>query len=63
MWDTEQAARKFAAVLERHLPARPGRQAVVRRDTVGTLPAVLLVHAPAGWPGLTRAPRVVVVAP
>jgi hypothetical protein len=60
VWDDEQAARKFAAVLEREWPerARPGRSHVIRRSSVGSVPAVVLVDAPDGWPGLARIPAV-----
>jgi len=62
VWDDEQAARKFAAVLEREWPTRgrEGREHVIRRDTVGGMPAVLLVDAPGGWMGLERPPQVMV---
>lgn len=59
VWETPQAAEKFAAMLERSW-GRDGRRWAVRRDTVAGLPAAVLVDAPATWPGWETVPGVVV---
>jgi hypothetical protein len=62
VWDTPQASRRFATVLEREWPRRAERRREHRvvREQLGARPAVLFVNAPAGWSGLDRPPRVTV---
>jgi hypothetical protein len=57
VWETTQAATKFAAMLERSW-GRDGRRWAVRRESVESLPAVVLLDAPAGWPGWETPPTV-----
>ncbi|MDH4351315.1 MAG: hypothetical protein OEW56_09230, partial [Gemmatimonadota bacterium] len=57
VWETAQAAEKFAAMLERTW-GRDGRRWAVRRETVAGLPAVVLLDAPAAWPGWEAQPGV-----
>jgi hypothetical protein len=57
VWETEQAAYKFAAMLERTW-GREGRRWAVRRELAVGLPGVVLVDAPAAWPGWETVPGV-----
>lgn len=64
VWDSEQAAEKFARMLERSWPerrARPGRRSAVERVSVDGIPGVRLVDAPEGWAGWAAIPQVRVV--
>ena len=60
VWDSPQASRRFATVLDREWAKRvkPGREYRVERETVDELPAVVFIDAPAGWAGLTTPPIV-----
>lgn len=60
VWETGQAAEKFAAMLERTW-GRDGRRWAVRRETVAGLPAVVLLDAPPAWPGWETLPGVTIV--
>jgi hypothetical protein len=57
VWETPQAATKFAAMLERSW-GRDGRRWAVARESVEGLPGVVLVDAPATWPGWETRPTV-----
>lgn len=59
VWDSEAAAAKFAAMLERHWSkrAQEARRWRVDRQAVGELPGVRLVDAPATWPGWSQLPE------
>jgi hypothetical protein len=59
VWETGQAAEKFAAMLERSW-GRDGRRWAVRRETVAGLPAAVLVDAPETWPGWETVPGVII---
>ena len=59
VWETPQAAEKFAAMLERSW-GRDGRRWAVRRETVAGLPAAVLVDAPPAWPGWEAVPGVII---
>lgn len=59
VWETPQAAEKFAAMLERTWGS-DGRRWAVRRETVAGLPAVVLVDAPPTWPGWETLPGVTI---
>ncbi|HEX9632851.1 MAG TPA: hypothetical protein VGA02_10335 [Gemmatimonadales bacterium] len=59
VWETPQAAEKFAAMLERSW-GRDGRRWAVRRDTVAGLPAAVLADAPPAWPGWEALPGVII---
>jgi hypothetical protein len=61
VWDTPQASRRFATVLEREWRGRDGgtpREYRIERSAVGDYPAVLLLDAPRGWLGRIAPPRV-----
>jgi hypothetical protein len=60
VWETPQAAAKFAAMLERSW-GRDGRRWAVARESVQGLPATVLIDAPETWPGWERVPAVEVV--
>ena len=60
VWETPQAAEKFAAMLERSWES-DGRRWAVRREPVAGLPGVVLVDAPATWPGWETLPGVMVL--
>jgi hypothetical protein len=60
VWETPQSAAKFAAMLERSW-GRDGRRWAVRQESVEGLPAVVLMDAPATWPGWERVPGVEIV--
>ncbi|MDP2483976.1 MAG: hypothetical protein Q8W45_11950 [Candidatus Palauibacterales bacterium] len=57
VWGSPQMASKFAAMLERSW-GRDGRRWAVRQESVGSLPAVVLVDGPATWAGWDRLPGV-----
>jgi hypothetical protein len=59
VWETPQAAEKFAAMLERSWDGN-GRRWAVRRETVSGLPATVLVEAPPTWPGWETVPVVAI---
>jgi len=59
VWETPQAAEKFAAMLERSW-GRDGRRWAVRRDVVAGLPAAVLADAPPEWPGWEALPGVII---
>jgi hypothetical protein len=59
VWETAQAAAKFAAMLERTWGGN-GRRWAVRRETVAGLPAAVLVDAPPTWPGWETLPAVAI---
>ncbi len=60
VWDTEQAGRRFAQLLERDWSRRqrPGRRVLVVGGTIGPHPAVQLVDAPLSWAGWGKVPVV-----
>ena len=63
VWDSVQAAEKFARMVERSWPEKrvqPGRRWTLRRTTVEGVPAVVLVDAPVGWSGWETVPAVAV---
>jgi hypothetical protein len=59
VWDSPEAARRFAGTLERHWRARagPDRRWIVDRQDVGGMAGVRLVDAAEGWAGWERLPR------
>ena len=62
VWDSEKAARRFGALLERHWAKqpRPGRKYLIEQQAVGAHPGVRLIDAPSAWAGWTNQPSVVV---
>lgn len=60
VWDTEQAGRRFAELLQREWSKREraGRRWEVRTGAVGSRPATQLVDAPADWKGWKKVPEV-----
>jgi hypothetical protein len=60
VWETPQAAEKFAAMLERSW-GRDARRWAVRREQVSGLAAAVLVDAPPAWPGWETLPGVTIV--
>ncbi|UCF41339.1 MAG: hypothetical protein JSW43_03130 [Gemmatimonadota bacterium] len=65
VWDTGQAADRFASVLERGWATRtrPGRRHVVDRHALGGHAAVRLIDAPSAWQGWDDPPAVRVESP
>lgn len=61
VWESPQAAEKFAAMLERTW-GRDGRRWAVQRERVGGLPAVVLADAPPAWAGWETMPAVTMIA-
>lgn len=62
VWESDRAARRFAALLEREWPKRAarGRRYRVMLEAVDGLPGVSLVDAPDSWEGWRAVPRVAV---
>ena len=60
VWDTENAAHRFATLLTREWPkrARPSRKYTIEQLPVGSHPGVRLVDAPPGWKGWAALPGV-----
>ena len=60
VWDSPQASRRFATVLDREWVSltRPGRRRSVSRTELGERPAVLVLDAPESWGGWNSPPRV-----
>jgi hypothetical protein len=61
VWDTPQASRRFATVLEREWRGREGssqREFRVEQTVLGDYPAVLLMDTPRGWLERTVPPQV-----
>jgi hypothetical protein len=60
VWDTEQAGRRFAELLQREWSKRErgGRRWEVRNVTLGRWPAAQLVDAPMLWSGWKKVPEV-----
>lgn len=59
VWDTEQAAGKFADVLEGNWQERAGRRSVIERTSLDGRAAVKLMDAPRGWREVVPAVSVV----
>lgn len=59
VWDSGQAARRFATLLEREWgsEAKSGRRRSVERTEIDGYPAVSLIDAPASWGGWDDPPR------
>lgn len=60
VWESERAADRFAALLEREWAKRShdGRRSQVERVTIDGLPGVRLMFAPADWPRWSDPPEV-----
>ncbi len=63
VWDSPQAQRRFASILEREWAGLvgAGRQREIVRTEVRDHPAVLVLDAPEGWRGIENPPTVDVV--
>jgi hypothetical protein len=62
VWDSPEAAHRFAGTLERHWRTRAGagRRWTVDRQDVGEMPGVRLVDAAENWAGWERLPGAVI---